>query len=95
MALIELLENEIAKNKCVVDIRLTQSEAEMIVLLLKKHQEPQVPVHFTEPRYGMGYEYYDWKCPTCGKFLAYEPDIKGIPNRCTGCGQLLSMPEER
>ncbi len=50
---------------------------------------PIFPEKFDIPRYGMGCEYYDWKCPTCGKFLAYEPDIKSIPRRCQGCGQLL------
>lgn len=50
----------------------------------------KLPEKCTEPRFGMGYEYYDWRCPTCKKFLAYEPDIKGIPRRCQNCGQLLA-----
>ena len=50
---------------------------------------PRKPVKYEEPRYGMGYEYHDWKCPKCGKFLAMEPNIKGIPRRCQNCGQLL------
>lgn len=47
------------------------------------------PVKSKEPRYGMGYEYYDWVCPTCGRFLAYEPNPDGIPKRCQNCTQLL------
>lgn len=50
---------------------------------------PAKPVKSKEPRLGMGYEYYDWVCPTCGKFLAYEPNIDGIPRRCQNCGQRL------
>lgn len=51
---------------------------------------PKIPIKSEKPRYGMGNEYFDWVCPTCGKFLAYEPDIDGIPKRCKGCGQLLN-----
>lgn len=47
-----------------------------------------------EPRFGMGYEYYDWVCPTCGWYLAPEPAIKNIPRRCGYCGQLLERVEE-
>jgi len=47
------------------------------------------PVKMKETRFGMGYEYHDWKCPACGKFLAYEPAFYDIPRRCQGCGQLL------
>lgn len=54
----------------------------------------KLPVKYDEPRFGMGYEYYDWRCPTCGKFLAYEPNINGIPRRCQNCGQLLQRPTE-
>ena len=46
------------------------------------------------PRYGMGYEYHDWLCPTCGSFLAYEPDIENIPKRCGNCGQFLKKPKD-
>ena len=40
------------------------------------------------PRYGMGYEYYDWHCPNCGRFLAYEPYKCNIPKICV-CGQII------
>ena len=49
---------------------------------------PVPPVKNPEPRYGMGYEYHDWYCPSCKRLLAYEPDIKGIPSICL-CGQKI------
>ena len=50
----------------------------------------KLPVKDKEhPRYGMGYEYNDWICPTCGFFLAFEPAFNLIPRRCQNCGQLL------
>lgn len=52
------------------------------------------PIKSKIPRYGMGYDYYDWICPTCGNFLAFEPDIDHISQRCQKCGQLLIKPEE-
>lgn len=52
------------------------------------------PVKTAVPRYGMGDEYHDWICPTCGIRLAYEPDIESIPKRCQNCGQLLKKPSE-
>ena len=52
------------------------------------------PVKTSVPRYGMGYEYHDWICPTCGMRVAYEPDIEGIPRRCMYCGQLLKKPKD-
>ena len=43
----------------------------------------------SNPRYGHGYEYFDWICPTCHKFLSFEPAFDKIPRRCHSCGQLL------
>ena len=40
-------------------------------------------------RYGMGYAYHDFVCPTCGSFLAFEPAPQKIPRRCLSCGQLI------
>ena len=50
-----------------------------------RKQIPQKPVQSKEPRFGMGYEYHDWVCPTCGRFLAPEPTYKG-DHHCK-CGQ--------
>jgi len=52
------------------------------------------PVKNAVPRYGMGDEYHDWICPTCGRFIAYEPDTENIPKRCGNCGQLLKKPRD-
>lgn len=50
---------------------------------------PKAPKKSDIPRYGMGYEYYDWCCPTCNKFLAYEGDIKRQQIHHCKCGQRL------
>ena len=59
---------------------------ELAVDALRK-QIPQKPVQSKEARFGMGYEYHDWCCPTCGKYLAPEPTYKG--NHHCECGQKL------
>lgn len=57
---------------------------------------PTPPIQdMDHPRSGMGYEYYDWLCPNCHKFVAYEPNIQGIPKRCQECGQALAKPDIR
>ena len=50
-------------------------------------QIPVKPVKSKEERYGMGYVYHDWICPTCGRFLAYEPEKSGC-HHCK-CGQAI------
>ena len=60
----------------------------MIIKALQK-DIPMPPKRDKIPRCGMGERYYDWICPTCGTFLAYEPNVEGIPNRCQTCGQLI------
>lgn len=52
-----------------------------------KKQLPVKPVKSETPRYGMGYEYHDWECPTCGNFLALEFTNKG--NHHCKCGQAI------
>ena len=67
------------------------SEAvEMAISALEK-QIPKKPEQSKIPRYGMGYEYYDWYCPTCGRFLAFESS-KG-DHHCT-CGQAIDWEGE-
>jgi hypothetical protein len=63
---------------------------EMAFSALEK-QIPKKPEQSKIPRYGMGYEYYDWCCPTCGRFLAFESS-KG-DHHCT-CGQAIEWEEE-
>ena len=65
------------------------------ISLLKEQQRRNTatpPIKDETPRYGMGYEYYDWLCPNCKAFLALEPAIAKIPKRCRYCGQLLKKP---
>lgn len=50
---------------------------------------PKAPKKSDIPRYGMGYEYYDWCCPTCNKFLAFEGDIERQKIHHCKCGQRL------
>ena len=57
-----------------------------------RKQIPVKPVKSKEPRYGMGYEYYDWECPTCGGFLAPEPARSG-DHHCK-CGQAIDWEVE-
>lgn len=59
---------------------------EIAVKAMKK-QIPVKPVKSKEERYGMGYVYHDWVCPSCGKFLAYEPEKSGC-HHCK-CGQAI------
>lgn len=54
-------------------------------------QIPKKPEKSKIPRYGMGYEYHDWCCPTCERFLAFEPS-KG-DHHCY-CGQAIDWEEE-
>ena len=62
---------------------------DMAISALEK-QIPKKPEQPKIPRYGMGYEYYDWCCPTCGRFLAFESS-KG-DHHCT-CGQAIDWTE--
>jgi hypothetical protein len=50
---------------------------------------PKAPKKSDIPRYGMGYEYYDWYCPTCNKFLAHECDSERHRIHHCECGQRL------
>ena len=63
---------------------------DMAISALKK-QIPKKPEKSKIPRYGMGYEYYDWCCPTCERFLAFEPS-KG-DHHCY-CGQAIDWEGE-
>ena len=53
-----------------------------------KKQIPQKPMQSKEARFGMGYEYYDWVCPTCGKYLAPEFANRSNIHHCK-CGQAI------
>ena len=64
---------------------------ELAVDALRK-QIPQKPVQSKEPRFGMGYEYHDWVCPTCGKYLAPEFAHRSNIHHCK-CGQAIDWSE--
>ena len=67
-------------------LKLHEEAVDMAVEALEK-QIPMRPVQDTKPRDGMGHTYYDWVCPTCGTFLAFEP-ARIEPHHCK-CGQAL------
>lgn len=61
---------------------------DMAIEALEK-DTPKAPKKSDIPRYGMGYEYYDWCCPTCNKFLAFEGDTERQKIHHCKCGQRL------
>lgn len=67
-----------------------QEALDMAIESLEK-QIPKKPVKSKKPRYGMGYDYYDWECPTCGSFLAFESDLGRLKkiHHCK-CGQAIN-----
>ena len=70
--------------------RFTKEAIDMAIESLEK-QIPKKPVKSKKPRYGMGYDYYDWECPTCGSFLAFESDLGRLKkiHHCK-CGQAIN-----
>ena len=66
------------------------SEAHKMAIDALEKQIPKKPEQSKIPRYVMRYEYYDWYCPTCGRFLAFERS-KG-DHHCT-CGQAIDWEE--
>lgn len=65
---------------------------DMAIKALEK-DTPKAPKKSDTPRYGMGYDYYDWCCPSCGKFLAYECDSEREKIHHCRCGQRLKWEE--
>ena len=69
------------------------------VLAGNKKDIPVAPAKSKQPRYGMGYDYYDYECPVCGWFLAFEPEgdrykRNGFKSRCHNCGELIDWSME-
>lgn len=65
-----------------------------------KKQIPKKPVRLL--RSGAGYDYKDYACPMCTRFLGYEPEIESVlsqrqtPYRyCNDCGQKLDWSEDK
>lgn len=71
--------------------RTTAKEREALDIAIKELEKdiPKAPKKSDTPRCGMGYEYYDWYCPTCNTFLASECDTKRQYIRHCECGQRL------
>ena len=67
--------------RCAVDMAINALEKQI----------PMKPIKSKEERYGMGYVYHDWICPTCGRFLAPEPAQTG--NHHCKCGQAIDWKE--
>lgn len=87
---IDRIQSAINHIKTAVDV--DEWAAEIAVDAMEK-QIPEKPIKSTVPRYGMGYEYYDWVCPTCGNFLAPEPQRRG--NHHCVCGQVIDWSEDK
>ena len=82
---------EVAKAECEWNAPLDYQEAFNMAIEALEKQIPKKPLQDKKPRYGMGYEYYDWVCPTCGHFLAPEP--QKIGNHHCKCGQAIDWTE--
>ncbi len=83
----------IRKNLINVNNGTEQDEAINIALKALASRVPLPPIQQVgKIRYGMGYAYHDWYCPTCGCFLAYEPEgySKQGESNCKKCQQRIS-----
>ena len=85
---IDRIENAIRHIQTATDV--DPWAVEIAVDAMRK-QIPQKPKKEKEPRYGMGYTYHDWICPTCGRTIALEPAISG-KHHCI-CGQAIDWEE--
>lgn len=56
-------------------------------------QIPKKPIKDSKPFYRLGEPYYDWLCPICNKWLAYECDTQRTSIHHCPCGQALDWAE--
>lgn len=70
-----------------VDTSYEWAETVRMAINALEKQIPMKPIKSKKERYGMGYVYHDWVCPSCGRFLAYEPEESGC-HHCK-CGQAI------
>lgn len=85
-----------------IKIRYTfDSDYEALDMAIKalKRDVPVKPISMTTPRRTKFFEFYDWKCPVCNCFLAYEEDGKYLilaheKSRCSNCFQLIDWSGE-
>ena len=82
-----------------IESRLFQTEEQAIEAWNRRaateKETPKKPVKSTKARSGMGYDFYDWLCPTCGRFLAFECDANRIKKHHCMCGQAIDWTEEK
>lgn len=76
------------KNNYTIDFNDMADFCDMAIKALEKDIS-KTPKKCEVPRYGIGYEFYDYYCPTCSKFLAYECDTKRKYIHHCECGQRL------
>lgn len=60
----------------------------MAIAAIEK-QIPKKPIKDSIPFYRLGEPYYDWLCPICNKWLAYECDAQRTSIHHCHCGQAL------
>ena len=70
---------------------------DMAIKVLERNIEKE-PVQ-THVRWGMGYDYHDYYCPSCDAFLASEPiglrfKQRGERTRCKNCFQMIKWEVE-
>ena len=87
--------DELVKFKDSLDTRSESLLIELVDIAINalKKQVPMLPVQPKEcVRYGHGYDYHDYYCPSCGGFLAFEPEGDRLSgqSRCPYCGQIIS-----
>ena len=82
---------ELKRFSGTTQLRLSANFWEALNMAIKALEKdtPKAPKQSDIPRYGMGYEYYDWYCPTCNKFLAHECDSERHRIHHCECGQRL------
>jgi len=90
------LQEAIDKVKRVKGLYAYESDYEALDMAIEalKRDVPVKPIRMTTPRRTKFFEFYDWKCPVCNCFLAYEEDGKHLilaheKSRCSNCLQLI------
>ena len=86
---IKILEEVKANNNGMSQYLKGFDEAFEIAIKAIEKQVLKKPIQSNEPRYGMGNEYYDWICPNCGEWLAWQCDSERFNIHHCRCGQAI------
>lgn len=78
---IDVCKDGFCKDECAIETAIEALQKQ----ILKK------PIQSNEPRYGMGNEYYDWICPNCGEWLAWQCDSERFNIHHCQCGQAIDF----